>query len=100
MPSSDKYNVMIKVGDLVLKTEKPSIQENTYCRWMTRVKQQTWKCPYQEVFDIGRVYVYLMHGDKAVCYFKDDIENYRQPNPTYKWIEMTADLSMGKVTDP
>ena len=39
LPTSEKYNVMIKIADLELKTEKPVTSENTYNRWSARFKQ-------------------------------------------------------------
>lgn len=49
---------------------------------------------------MGKVYFYLMDGDNAVCYAKDDIENFLDPNPDLRWIELTPDLSVGKVSEP
>ena len=91
---------MIKIGDFTLKTEKAAVQENTYTRWSTRFKQQTYKSPYQFLEDIGKVFVYLMQGDRAICYFYDDIENFGNPNPEYRWVELNNDLAIGKVTVP
>lgn len=45
LPSADKFNVMIKIADFALKTEKPLITEGTYNRWSCRFKQQTFKSP-------------------------------------------------------
>ena len=53
LPSADKYNVMIKIADLELKTEKPLTAENNYNRWSCRFKQQTYKAPYKDIVDIG-----------------------------------------------
>jgi hypothetical protein len=41
-----------------------------------------------------------MSGDKPVCYWKSDIEEFLNPNPQMKWVEMTCDLAIGKVTNP
>lgn len=46
---------------------------------------------------MGKMYVYLLDGEKPVCFWKDDIKNYKDPNPQFKWIEMINDLSIGKV---
>jgi hypothetical protein len=48
---------------------------------------------------MGKVYFYLMDGDNAVCYAKDEIENFLDPDPKIKWIEMTPDLAVGKVSE-
>jgi hypothetical protein len=40
-----------------------------------------------------------MDGDNPICYAKEDIEVFMDPNPKLKWIELLPDLSMGKVSD-
>lgn len=40
-----------------------------------------------------------MSGDKPVCYFKADIEEFMDPNPKFRWVQLVNDLSVGKVTD-
>jgi hypothetical protein len=37
--------------------------------------------PYVDCHDFDKVIVHLMDGDTPVCFFKDDIENYTDPNP-------------------
>jgi hypothetical protein len=86
MPAAEKYSVLIKIADFELKTEKATIQENTYCRWSTRFKQQTMKFPYIDEYDIGRVYVYLLSGDKPIAFYKAEIGDFLDPNPKTKWI--------------
>ena len=39
LPSADKYNVMIKIADHVIRTDKPLTAENLYNRWNFRYKQ-------------------------------------------------------------
>jgi len=41
----------------------------------------TYSAPYLDIYDIGKVYVYLMSGDKPVCYYKEEIEKFMDPNP-------------------
>lgn len=49
--------------------------------------------------DMGKIFIYLMDGEKPVCFAKDDITNYMEPNATLKWIELEPDLSIGKVKE-
>ena len=49
---------------------------------------------------MGRVYVYLMDGKNPVCYYKEHIKNFLDPNPKMKWIQMQPDKSIGKVDEP
>lgn len=86
LPDSSKYKVMIKIGELEMKTEDPKIQQGHYNRWSHRFTQQTYKAPYKDLYDIGKVFFYLMKGNDAVCYYKADIEEFKNPNPDWKWI--------------
>lgn len=83
-----------------MRTKDPVMAENNYNRWSQRFKQATYTAPYQDIYDIGRVHVYLLSGDKPICYFKTDIEEFMNPNPQWRWLEMFNDLSVGKVTEP
>jgi hypothetical protein len=40
-----------------------------------------------------------MSGKNAVCYYKDTIKNFLDPNPKFKWISLIPDLALGKVSD-
>lgn len=100
LPSDKKYNVKIKIGDFELKTEKPQFAENTYNRWNHRFPKASYSASYLDISDIGKVYFYLMDAnDNPICYYKDSIQNYLDPNPKMKWLEMTPDLSIGKVKE-
>lgn len=90
---------MIKFADIEMKTDKPLGQENTYCRWNHRFKQQNIKLPYIDEYDIGRVYVYLMSGSTPICYYKGEIEEFLDPNPKMKWLQMNCDMALGKVKE-
>lgn len=48
---------------------------------------------------MGRYYVYLMQGDKPICFYKGEVSEILDPNPHFKWLEMTNDLAIGKVTE-
>lgn len=43
--------------------------------------------------------MYLLDGDNPICYSCFDIEQFMDPNPQPKWIELQPDLSVGKVKD-
>lgn len=40
-----------------------------------------------------------MSGKNAVAFYKDDIENFLDPNPKFRWIELIPDCALGKVTE-
>ena len=99
LPSASKYNVKIKIADFELKTDKPAFAENTFNRWNHRFPKTSYVVNYQDVYDIGRVYIYLMDGDNAVCYIQEEIETFMDPNPQFRWYELQPDLSVGKVKE-
>ena len=35
---------------------------------------------------MGKLILLLMDGSTPVCYYKDDIANYLEPNAQYKWV--------------
>ena len=41
-----------------------------------------------------------MEGEKPIAYAKDEIKNWLDPNPKFKWFELTPDLSIGKIKEP
>lgn len=56
--------------------------------------------PYVDCHDFDKVIVHLMDGDTPVCFFKDDIANYVDPNPAMQWHSFLPDLSVKKVKKP
>jgi len=91
--------VKIKIADFEIKTDKPQFAENTFNRWNFRTSKLSYQVNYQDIYDIGRVYIYLMDGDNPVCFIKEEIETFMNPNPQFKWYELEPDLSVGKVKD-
>lgn len=40
-----------------------------------------------------------MDDDKPICFYKDHIKNFTNPDAEYKWISFQPDLCVGKVGD-
>lgn len=99
LPSDKKYTVKIRIADFELRTDKPAAAESTFNRWNKRFPVTVFTCPYQDVYDLGKVFIYLMEGEKPICFAKDDIENFLDPNAKIKWYELLPDTSIGKVKD-
>ena len=99
LPAASKYTVKIKIADFEIKTEKASHSENTFNRWNFRTQKLTMTTTYQNIYDIGRVYIYLMDGDKPISFHKENIENFMNPDPQIRWVELEPDLSIGKVKE-
>jgi hypothetical protein len=49
---------------------------------------------------MGRVYVYLLDGDTPISFTSLDIADFMDPNAPLKWLELSPDLSIGKVKEP
>ena len=100
LPTHKKYNIQITVGGKRLLFE-PFAQKNAsnYKRY-NRIEQEEFEMPYVDCHDFDKVIVHLMDGDTPVCFFKDDIENYLDPNPAMQWHSFLPDLSVKKVKKP
>ena len=46
---------------------------------------------------MDRVMIYLMDGDKPICYWKGQATDFTDPNPKTRWINMKNDKAIGKV---
>ena len=40
-----------------------------------------------------------MDGDKPICFARDHITNFTDPNAKIRWFEMVPDLSLGKIKE-
>jgi hypothetical protein len=72
--------VKIKIADFELKTDKPAHAENTFNRWNIRFNKTVYSVSYQDIYDMGRVYVYLMDGDNPISFTSLDIAEFMDPN--------------------
>ena len=70
MPGKKNYTVKIAINDFFLETQKPKESKDNYCRWSQRFDAQIFKGPYKSIEELDRIYVYLMDGSEAVCFWK------------------------------
>jgi hypothetical protein len=45
------------------------------------------------------VVFHLLDGDTPICFFKDHISNYFEPNASWKWVSFSPDKAVNKVKD-
>lgn len=65
----------------------PQHQAHNYCRFNERIDQQTLQVPYRNTKEFGSLIILLMDDkNQPVCFYKDELSNYTDPNPEYKWI--------------
>ena len=67
----------------------------TYNRWSFRLRGHTWHMPYNGPANEDklvkcfkgdpRVYIYLLDGDKRVSFWHGTTEDFKDPNPSYKF---------------
>ena len=98
LPETENYKVKIRIADFEMETPKPVEKKENYCRWSHRFDRAVYKAPYTDVKSIQRAYVYLMDGDKAVCFHRLKVSDFTNPNPELEWLPMTNDLAVGKVS--
>ena len=100
LPSnSTKYKVMIKIGDFELTTEAPKEAKHGYNRWSERFAKTLFKTTYPDVEQMEQIFVYLLDGDKKICYWKGKVSEFTDPDPQYRWLILKNDKSLGKVKE-
>jgi hypothetical protein len=53
--------------------------------------------PYVDTEDFGQVIFILMDGDKPICYHKESVSKFMNPDAKLTWIQMYPDNCVGKV---
>lgn len=87
LPDSKPYKVKFLIGGKSIETNLPQHQAHNYCRFNERIEQQTLQVPYRNTSEFGSLIILLMDDkNQPVCFYKDSISNYTNPNPEYKWI--------------
>jgi len=92
--------VKLIIGGKEFKTGNPRSATKNYNRFNHRFEQTPINAPYVDISDFGNVILLLMDGDTPVCYYKESIENFTNPNAEYKWCSLLPDKVVGKVKNP
>ena len=105
LPSSSKYTVKIMVGGIQeLETGKSRLDNSkkvNYDRWNHRFQyEKPFSLPYKKRRAFDQVIITLMDGTNPICYYKEHISKFRNPNSEWHWVQMIPDPVVGKVTDP
>ena len=43
--------------------------------------------------------MYLLDGDKKICYWKGKVSDFTNSDPNYQWLILKNDKSLGKVEE-
>lgn len=70
LPGKKKYTIRIAINDFSIDCQPPKESKENYCRWSERIEPKTFSGPYKSVEELDRVYVYLMDGNDAICFWK------------------------------
>lgn len=54
---------------------------------------------------MGTIFIYLckkysIGGWKRICFYKGTVEEFSDPNPPVRWLEMIPDEAIGEVEEP
>ena len=100
LPSnSSQYKVMIKIGEFELTTGSPKEYKKGYNRWSERWQKTTFKSSYPTIDQMENMFVYLMDGSTPICFWKGKVSEFINPDPSYRWLILKNDKSIGKVSE-
>jgi hypothetical protein len=82
-----------------MDTQKPKESKSEYCRWSERFDQRSIHSPCKSIDHLDHIYVYLVDGTTPICYWKGKVSQFTDPNPEYRWLNLTNDTAIGKVAE-
>ena len=94
-----KLKVKLKIGEFELKTPSPKKYKNGFSFWNVRFGEKIWECPYPSVEAMPDVWIYIMNGDKPICFYRGKPEDFTDPNPDMVWVPLVNDRSVGEITE-
>lgn len=107
LPIDNKeFYVTVRVAEKEWSSGSPKVTKAKYNRYNVRPteSEREFRMPYTSIQDIGTVMVYLNQkfttvSDKRVCYWKGSINEFTNPNPEIRWLEMIPDFAIGEVKE-
>lgn len=100
LPSQEKYKLKFSLADMQIESSKPKNQKSDFCRWDERFGGEEFEMPYSEGKYFPTFYIYLVNDDGTeVCFFRDTLLSYRDPNAPLQWRSFDPDKSHGVVTN-
>lgn len=99
LPYNDKFSVKILVGGQEFLTGKAKVAKKDYNRFNERFESRIVSTPYSTIEEFGTVFVILLDDDKPICFYKDHIKNFTDPDADYRWVSLQPDMSVKKVKD-
>lgn len=91
LPGSKKYKLRLQINDFTIDSAAAIEQKGNYNRWSTRTAATSFKGPYKNIDELGRVYIYLMDGDVPICFWQGLASEFLNPNAEQRWLPLQAD---------
>ena len=67
-----------------------------YCRW-SKLFDEVIQSQHQGLFSFPKVFIYLMDGTKPISFWKGDITQFQDPNPSFRWVSLQIDKALSKI---
>lgn len=81
LPTGEKYRLKFALAEMNWESNKPKNNKQDFCRWDERFAGENFEAPYSEGKYMPTFYIYLLNEENVeVCFFRDSLENYRDPN--------------------
>jgi hypothetical protein len=98
LPKNEEFRIQISFGEHNFESSKPKSASSSYIVWNSRLRKRV-EVPYRSLEEFPIVFVYLMKGNKAVCFTKLNAHDYADPFAELNWIELEIDKTVGEVKD-
>lgn len=86
------------MGGVVLQTGEAKVHEGTYNRFNERLIIDK-NMPYQSREGFDSVLILLMDGTQPICYYRQNISKFYEPDAEYQWVLLKPDPAVGHVVD-
>jgi len=90
LPDDEEYQITLSIAEENFSTVQAPVhaKDSTYCRWNENVTEEKKeiKLPYQNINDIGSIFIYLCKKRKirdkfkAITYYRGHVTDFSEPN--------------------
>ena len=114
LPQEDKdYKIRVTVKDREWESEVPKEKKGEYTRWSCRSPVLQWKLPKNPFSEFSLqegeepamrhdyvVLIYLLDEDgKRICFWRGTLNEFRDVDAQWKWLQLKPDRSYGEVEE-
>ena len=84
LPYKSKFHLRLQLGSRIWDSGAPKETKNKYCRWDSRIDEE-FTDSYQNLKRFPSIFVYLMDGDKPVCFWRESVLSFMNPETNLQW---------------